>query len=146
MLRLNLSAGPRWIDLLPGIRFQVLPVTTTVMMTARSSPRMADMTADTPRESVAMALALAVAEQVVIDWTGIVDDASGTSVPVSPPAIAAVLESFPVFEAFEAKVMVPAVTLESEGNGSGPSRTGTTAGAGNTALPVRSDAPSVPPG
>ena len=31
MIRLNLSASARWIDLVPGLRLHVLPVTTAVM-------------------------------------------------------------------------------------------------------------------
>ena len=36
MIRLDLSAAPKWLDLGSGLRLQVLPVTTAIMVAARS--------------------------------------------------------------------------------------------------------------
>ena len=38
MLRLNLSIEPRWLDLGHGVRLLVEPLTTAIMLAARSDP------------------------------------------------------------------------------------------------------------
>jgi hypothetical protein len=38
MLRLNLSNEPRWLDLGHGVRLLVEPLTTAIMLAARSDP------------------------------------------------------------------------------------------------------------
>jgi hypothetical protein len=46
-------------------------------------------------------MAKAVARRAVLDWEGVGDDAMGTIVPVTPEGIDALLEIWPVFEAFQ---------------------------------------------
>lgn len=41
MLRLNLSAEPRWLDLGHDVCLLVEPLTTTIMLAARSDPTIA---------------------------------------------------------------------------------------------------------
>ena len=38
MIRLNLSNRPEWLDLLPGLRVLVAPLTTALMVSARADP------------------------------------------------------------------------------------------------------------
>ena len=38
MIRLNLSNRPEWLDLLPGLRVLVAPLTTALMVSARAWP------------------------------------------------------------------------------------------------------------
>jgi hypothetical protein len=38
MLRLELTNTPRWHDLAPGVRMQLRPLTTALMVAARSDP------------------------------------------------------------------------------------------------------------
>ena len=38
MIRLDLSSGPKWLDLGPGLRLHLLPVTTAIMVAARNDP------------------------------------------------------------------------------------------------------------
>ena len=38
MLRLNLTAVPEWLELAPGLRLQVAPLTTALMVSARADP------------------------------------------------------------------------------------------------------------
>ena len=38
MIRLDLSSAPKWLDLGTGLRLQVLPVTTAIMVAARNDP------------------------------------------------------------------------------------------------------------
>jgi hypothetical protein len=98
MLRLTLKTGPEWLDLGHGVRLQVAPLTTAIMMAARKSaqgqialPEGADdELADLDTDSIGLAMAKAVARIVVTDWQG-VGDADGNPVPVSPEGIDALL-------------------------------------------------------
>ena len=38
MIRLNLTATPQWLDLAPGLRLLVSPLTTALMVSARADP------------------------------------------------------------------------------------------------------------
>ena len=44
MIRLNLTNRPEWLDLLPGLRVLVAPLTTALMVSARADPGMAALT------------------------------------------------------------------------------------------------------
>ena len=68
MIRLNLSTEPRWVDLLPGLRLKVAPVTTAIMASARSDASLDGLDADGPKEVLAVAMAQAVARRVVTEW------------------------------------------------------------------------------
>ena len=46
MIRLNMTTEPRWIDLLPGLRLVVWPVTTTIMAAARADAALNDLDDD----------------------------------------------------------------------------------------------------
>ncbi|SEO15619.1 hypothetical protein SAMN04489859_103923 [Paracoccus alcaliphilus] len=138
MIRLNLSTAPRWIDLLPGLRLEVAPVTTAIMASARSDASLDNLDPDAPKEVLAVAMAKAVARQVVTGWEGVGDDA-GDPVGVTPEGIDALLDIWPVFEAFQAEVLGPHLVLDSEKNGSALSPNGTSAGATDTANPAPDD-------
>ena len=85
MLKLDLTAGPRWLDLGHGVRLQVAPLTTALMVAARSDPALDALPASASDEERALAFAKAIARIAVSDWEG-VGDADGTPVPVSPKA------------------------------------------------------------
>jgi hypothetical protein len=38
MIRLNLTATPKWLDLAPGLRLLVGPLSTALMVSARADP------------------------------------------------------------------------------------------------------------
>ena len=145
MIRLNLSTAPRWIDLLPGLRLEVAPVTTAIMASARSDASLDGLDPDAPKEVLAVAMAKAVARRVVTDWEGVGDDA-GNPVAVTPDGIDALLDIWPVFEAFQAEVLGPHLVLDSEKNGSALSPNGTSAGATDTAKPASGDVLIAPHG
>lgn len=136
MIRLNLSASARWVDLAPGLRLHVLPVTTAVMASARADSAMDDLSPDAPREVLAVAMAKAVARQVVIDWEGVGDE-DGEPLGISPQGIDALIDIWPVFEAFQEQCLGPHLMLDAEKNGSAPSPNGTSEGATDTAKPAR---------
>lgn len=147
MLRLNLKAEPRWLEMVPGVRFLVAPASSTVMGRARDAESVQSLFADenVPSETeVTMALAKEVGALTIEAWEGVVDEATGKPLPVTPETIAAALEVFPIFQAFQLQHVAQGLVLAEEKNGSAPSPTGTSAAARNTARPVRGAAKSAP--
>lgn len=115
MIRLNLTGTPRWLDLAPGLRLHVLPVTTAVMASARSDESLDGLDPEGPKEVLAVAMAKAVARRVVTEWEGVGDN-DGEPLPVTPERIDALLDIWPVFEAFQNQVLAPHLVLDAEKN------------------------------
>ena len=141
MLRLDLTTEPRWLDLGHGVRIRVAPLTTALMVAARSDSAVEALTATATDEERALVFAKAIARRAVSDWEG-VGDADGNPVPVTPAGIDALLEVWPIFEAFQAVYVSKGLLLDAEKNVSAPSPTGTSAGAIATARPARKRAPT----
>jgi hypothetical protein len=147
MLRLNLSHEAQWLDLGHGVEILVTPMTTALMMAARKAAQgqitftdasdMDDSNLDT--DGIALAMAKAVARIAIQDWKGVGDD-NGFSVPVSPEGIDALLDIWPIFEAFQTKYVARAMILDAEKNVSPPLPTGSSAGAATTAKPAKRNA------
>lgn len=135
MLRLDLAAEPRWLDLRPGVRLRVAPLTTALMVAARNDAAIEALPATASDEAQALAFAKAIARIAVTDWAG-VGDADGNPLPVTPEGIDALLEVWPLFEAFQATYVAGGLLLDSERNVSAPAPTGTSAGAIATARPA----------
>ena len=119
MLRLNLSTEPRWLDLGHGVRLWVEPLTTAIMLAARSDPSIVAATADAEtsasNDDLARIVAKAVARIVVKDWEGIGDE-DGKPLALTPEGIDALLELWPIFEAFQTKYIAGALILDAEKN------------------------------
>jgi hypothetical protein len=135
MIRLDLSSEPKWLDLGSGLRLFVLPVTTATMVAARNDPTVESLPKDASQEQMAVVMAKAVARRVVTDWEG-VGDANGKPVVVTPEGIDALLDIWPVFEAFQTRCLAPHLMLDAEKNVSSPLPNGTSAGARLTARPA----------
>ncbi|WP_050525327.1 hypothetical protein, partial [Pseudorhodobacter aquimaris] len=97
------------------------------------------------QEELALAMAKAVARRAVLEWEGVGDDA-GDVVPVSPEGIDALLEIWPVFEAFQTQYVARGLILDAEKNVSAPSPTGPSAGATGIAPPAQGRARTAPQG
>ena len=143
MIRLNLTATPAWLTLAPGLRIKLTPLTTALMVSARADPAIGALPDTATQEELALAMAKAVARRAVLDWEGVGDDA-GDAVPVSPEGIDALLEIWPVFEAFQTQYVAKGLILDAEKNISAPSPTGPSAGAIGTAPPAKLPAPTAP--
>lgn len=121
MLRLNLSTEPRWLDLGHGVRLLVEPLTTAIMLAARSDPAIVAAVADAEsgaahsNDDLAGIVAKAVARIVVKDWEGVGDE-DGQPLPLTPEGIDALLELWPIFEAFQTKYIAGALILDAEKN------------------------------
>jgi hypothetical protein len=140
MLTLDLSNAPRWVDLIPGLRVQLRPLTTALMVAARADPTLDLAAAEgedaVPTEALALTMAKALARQAILDWEG-VGDAEGQPLPVSPAAIDALLDIWPVFEAFQTIYVSKGLLLDAEKNVSPPLPIGSSAGAIATAPPAK---------
>ncbi|TKZ20811.1 hypothetical protein FAP39_09855, partial [Shimia litoralis] len=100
MLTLDLINEPRWHELVPGVRLQLRPLTTALMVATRSDPELETVLEDASDEERALVFAKALARRAVLAWEG-VGDADGTPVDPSPEAIDALLDIWPLFEAFQ---------------------------------------------
>jgi hypothetical protein len=144
MLRLNLSHEAQWLDLGHGVEILVAPMTTALMMAARKEAQGQIKLPDEPdddatnldTDGIALAMAKAMARIAIQDWKGVGDD-NGFSILVSPEGIDALLDIWPIFEAFQTKYVARAMILDAEKNASPPLPTGSSAGAQSTAKPVR---------
>ena len=131
MLRLSFRTEPFWLDLPHGVRVQVRPPGTAVILAAGSE--MASSAADSsanepdtdtltgppaanPAVSSRLAFACAVARAAILDWEGVAD-AEGALLPVSPATVDALMAHWPVFAAFERLYLQPALLVVAEGNG-----------------------------
>ena len=143
MIRLNLTATPEWLELAPDLRLLVGPLTTALMVSARADPAIEGLSDDASQEELALAMAKAVARRAVLDWEGVGDDA-GNIVTVTPEGINALLEIWPVFEAFQTNYVARGLILDAEKNVSAPSPTGVSVGATATAPPAPGPARTAP--
>ncbi len=132
MLKLDLTNKPAWLDLGYGVRVLLGPLTTAMMVAARNDPAIMALPEDTPDEESALAFAKALARNAALDWDG-VGDAEGKVIPVSPEALDALLDIWPLFEAFQTDYVAKGLVLDQEKNDSAPSLTGSPAAAGNIA-------------
>jgi len=142
MLKLDLSNEPTWLDLGHGVRAQLRPLTTALMVAVRNDPAVQALGEDAGDEESALAFARALARVAILDWEG-VGDAEGNPIPISPEAIDALLDLWPLFEAFQTGYVAKGLLLEQEKNASSPLPTGSSAGARNTARPARASAKTV---
>ncbi|WP_265502381.1 hypothetical protein [Paracoccus beibuensis] len=136
MLTLDLTNEPRWHELAPGVRVQLRPLTTALMVATRSDPEVEAVPDATSDETRALIFAKALARRAVLAWEG-VGDAGGNIIDPSPATIDALLDIWPIFEAFQLVYVSKGLLLEQEKNVSAPSPTGPSVGATATARPAR---------
>ncbi|MGN6550638.1 MAG: hypothetical protein ACTHJ3_12195, partial [Pararhizobium sp.] len=90
-------------------------------------------------EERAVAFAKALARRAGLAWEG-VGDADGTAIDPSPESIDALLDIWPIFEAFQLTYVSKGLRLEQEKNASALSPIGPSVGASATAKPARKPA------
>ena len=142
MIRLNMTSAPDWLTLAPDLRVKVAPLTTALMVSARADPAIEALPDDASREELALAMAKAVARRAVLDWEGVGDE-EGKALPISPEGINALLEIWPVFEAFQTLYVAKGLILDGEKNVSAPLPNGPSAGARAIAPPAQGAAQTV---
>jgi hypothetical protein len=119
MIRLDLQREPHWLELGHGVRVEVRPCTTALMMAARAevqrTPVSPTIEAQAAGERTA-ALVKTLGRLGIQEWDG-VGDADGKALPVTPDGIDALLDLWPMAEAFERLYLGPALLLDEEKNG-----------------------------
>jgi hypothetical protein len=113
MIRLNLTATPQWLDLAPGLRLLVGPLTTALLVSAEADMTIKVLPKAASTEELALAMAKAVARRAILDWEGVGDE-DGCVVDVTPEGIDAPLEIWPVFEAFQTGYVAKGLILDAE--------------------------------
>jgi hypothetical protein len=113
LIRLQLKREPHWLDLGHGVRVRVRPCTTALVMAARSA--MLASPATTPGERTA-ALVKALAHLAIEQWEGVGDE-NGEPAPLTAAGVDALMELWPIAEAFERLYFAPALLLDEEKNG-----------------------------
>ena len=73
MIRLNLTATPQWLDLAPGLRLLVGPLTKALMVSARADMAIESLLEAASTEELALAMAKAVARRAILEWEGVGD-------------------------------------------------------------------------
>ena len=121
MIRLNLTATPHWLDLAPGLRLLVSPLTTALMVSARADMSIESLPETATTEELALAIAKAVARRAILDWEGVGDEV-GNLVAVTPEGIDTLLEIWPVFEAFQTGYVAKGLILDAEKTSPRPRR------------------------
>ena len=139
MLKLNLSNESTWLDLGHNVRLQLLPLTTGLMVAARNDPAISDLGEDASDEKSALVFAKALGRLAITDWEGVGDE-KGDPMEVSPEGIDALLDVWPLFEAFQTDYVAGGLLLDQEKNVSSLLPSGPSAGAMDTARPARKSA------
>ena len=141
--QLKLTATQQWLDLAPGLRLLVGPLTTALMVSARADVAIETLPETATTEELALAMAKTVARRAIFEWEG-VGDKNGSIIPVSPKGIDALLEIWPVSEAFQTGYVAKGLILDAEKNVIAPLPGGPSAGASGIAPPVKRAARTAP--
>jgi len=112
MIRLDLKREPYWLELGHGVRVHVRPATTALVMAARVTA-LKETTEDAGTRSAALIKKLA--ELAIIAWEGI-GDSEDNPAEVTPEAISALMDLWPIADAFERLYLGPTLILEQEKN------------------------------
>jgi hypothetical protein len=136
MIRLKLDADlePAWLTLATiddvDVAVKVKRPTPAVRMAAGQllAARLRDDMSEAER---LVAAVNAYAEVAIEDWRGVGDE-NGEPIAVSPAAIAALLDVWPLYQAFEQRYVLPVFAREAEKNASAPLPNGAGAGATTT--------------
>ncbi|OUS03945.1 hypothetical protein A9Q96_16650 [Rhodobacterales bacterium 52_120_T64] len=139
MIRLDLSNKPVWLDLGHCVRLHLQPLTTAMMVASRSDPSVAALSEDATDEESALVFAKALACNATLDWEG-VGDSDGNVIQITPEGISALLDVWPLFEAFQTGYVAKGLVLDQEKNVSSLLPNGSSAGATDTAKPARKPA------
>ena len=144
LVRLDLTLEDRWTTLLAG--FDVLhgPVTSAILSEAGHAAMAVGDGEDQPTmEARTVAITKFIARAVIRDWRGVVNDATGEALPVTPETVDAVLDVWPIFRAFNERVIDARIRIDREKKGLPPLQNGTS-GAEPTTAPTATDpAPTV---
>lgn len=147
LVRLDLTLEDRWTTLLAG--FDVLhgPVTSAILSEAGHAALAEGSEGETPptMEARTVAITRFIAKAVIRDWRGVVDDATGEPLPVTPATIDAVMDVWPIFRAFNERVIDARIRIDREKKDFPPLQNGTSGAESNIAPTAPAAAPTAKP-
>ncbi|MFZ1414606.1 MAG: hypothetical protein WAS73_08530, partial [Defluviicoccus sp.] len=114
MFHLDLKREPHWLDLGHGVRLHVRPCTTALMMGARAEVQRSVIPSTNETQAAGertAALVKALGRLGIQEWQG-VGDGNGEPVPLTPEGIDALLDLWPMADAFERLYLGPALLLD----------------------------------
>ena len=111
MITLNLKRENYWLDLISGVRVHVRPASTALVMAARVEALKEE--AEPALRSAALIKRLA--QLAIVEWDGVGGE-DGEALPVTPDGVLALMDLWPIAEAFERLYLGPALLLEQEKN------------------------------
>src|SRR5579885_288413 len=101
--------NPYWLDLLPGVRIKIRPITVAAIIGARqAAPEALKTQNDQEIFAGSAAFTRSIARWGITEWEG-VGDADGTPVSPSPENIDALLELWQAFDAIDQLYIAPAL-------------------------------------
>ncbi|WP_457650889.1 hypothetical protein [Profundibacter sp.] len=140
MIKLDLSNEPKWLDIGRGVKVHVLPPLSAIAAQVWQEMAEAGAFEDNTDIESGVLEAKAWARRVIDAWEG-VGDANGEMLcEPTPETIDALMDVPWVYLAFRALYLAPLHALESEKNVSSPLPSGSSAGAVDTAKPVKASA------
>lgn len=146
LVRLDLTLEDRWTTLLAG--FDVLhgPVTSAILAEAgHAANAVPDEGADkTSIEARTVAITKFIARAVIRDWRGVVDDATGDPLPVTAATIDAVMDVWPIFRAFNERIIDARIRIDREKKDLPTLQNGTSGSGPDTAPTATGSAPTAP--
>lgn len=120
------SREPFWLDILPGVRIKVRPISVADMLVARAVAAealgaKAETSGDAPLDrtttvAAGAAFTKSLARTGIVAWEGI-GDADGKPVDPNPATVDQLLEVWPAFDAIDRLYVGPALTRLDEKNG-----------------------------
>jgi len=113
MIKLNLKREDYWLDLGHGVRVKVHPASTALVMAARVSA-LKEEGDDAGSRSAALIKRLAML--AVTEWEGVGGEDDKLA-EVTDEAVAALMDLWPLADAFERLYLGPSLVLEQEKNG-----------------------------
>lgn len=136
LVRLDLTLEDRWTTLIAGFDLLHGPVTSAILSEAGHAAMAVGEGEDPPTlEARTVAITKFIAKAVIRDWRGVVNDATGEPLPVTPATIDAVMDVWPVFRAFNERVIDARIRIDREKKDLPPLQNGTS-GAEPTTAPT----------
>lgn len=147
LVHLDLTTADRWTALIGGFEILHGPVTSAIMTEAgHASGAVGPDDAPVTIEERTVRITKYLARQVIRDWRGIVDDATGEAPAVTPATIDAVMDVYPIFRAFNDKVIDARIRVEREKKSLSTLPSGISGPGPDTAPIVTGPAPTAPAG
>lgn len=139
LVRLDLSTDDRWTALIGDFAILHGPVTSAIMAEAGHAATGASI------EERTVEITKFLAKSVIRDWRGVLNEETGEAVPVTPATVDAIMDIWPIFRAFNDKVIDARIRIDREKKGLPTSQNGTS-GSGQDTAPIATDpAPTAPP-